>query len=167
MILLICIGIGIAGSVWATVLRAQRLSHKKLDYIQGAESWAWFWSAAGLSLGLIGLLCLYLCAVWNVEQMAACDEKVALYAVKAEHLEEKFRAELSQYTEIELEVFEKIRPENLSLYAVHYPNLRSSETLRDLSDRIGALYGEVYDARREKIDRAARHRFYRYWWRWI
>jgi hypothetical protein len=169
MIIPVAIAVGIVATMAATALRGSRLA-KAPDTrgeIGAAEGWLWFWSFMGLAVGLVGLLAVFLSFRWNAEQIQACVEKDVLYADQAENLTEKFRAELLKYPEVEREIFESISPSNFSLYAVRYPELRSSEVLRDLADKVSGLWGRVYEVRREKIDREAAARFMRCWWRWL
>jgi len=49
------------------------------------------------------------------------------------------------YPDIEKSIFNKIAPENVHIYLVKYPELRSSETIRKLVDEISKLQDNVYD----------------------
>ena len=70
----------------------------------------------------------------------------AIYQTKAEMLTTEFVKHLAEtYPEHEKEIYDKISPDNVYLYFVKYPELRSSETIVALVDRINKLQSDVYE----------------------
>lgn len=74
-------------------------------------------------------------------------EKVgAIYRVKAEALTFEFTKHLAdEYPKHERDIYEKIGPDQVTLYVVKYPELKASETLMALVEQINKLQSDVYD----------------------
>lgn len=70
----------------------------------------------------------------------------AIYQAKAEMLTTEFVKHLAEiYPEHEKDIYDKISPDKVDLYFAKYPELRASETLVALVDRINNLQSDVYD----------------------
>lgn len=74
-------------------------------------------------------------------------EKVgAIYHVKAEALTIEFSKHLAEeYPKHERDIYEKISPDQVGVYLVKYPELKTSETLMALVEQINKLQSDVYD----------------------
>ena len=69
-----------------------------------------------------------------------------IYQTKAEVLTTEFAKYLAEnYPEHERDIYDKISPDKVNLYFAKYPELRASETLVILVDRINQLQTDVYD----------------------
>lgn len=168
MIILVSLAVGAVFTALALYARSHRAPYNKQNDLCGtAEGWFWFWAATGTLLGLVSLLVVFLTNAWNVEAITELGQREALYRERAEQLCEEFRTELLKYSSIELEIFKRISPSNLSLYAVRYPEIRSSEVLRDLANKVGWYWGEVYAVKKDRLHREAVCRFLRCWWQWL
>jgi len=69
-----------------------------------------------------------------------------IYKNKAEALTAEFAKHLAEsYPEHEKNIYEKISPDKVYLYFAKYPELKASETLVALVERINKLQTDVYD----------------------
>ena len=96
----------------------------------------------------------------SFEMLEEQQNVIGLYESKSQHISNQFVKYLTAYPEFEAGIYDKISPENIDIYMVKYPELKSSETVIALVDNIHVLQTEVYDAKIkiEKIKRDIRYR---------
>lgn len=101
---------------------------------------------------LISLI-TYSTNAYKIEDLQKVKTYETILAEKADVLTGQFTNYLVEiYPNLEKSIFEKISPQNVSIYLVKYPELRSSETIRKLVDEISKLQDAVYQ---QKLDAAA------------
>ena len=82
---------------------------------------------------------------FNKEDLKKVQKCEQIYTEKANLLTMKFSNYLAEiYPNLEKSIFEKISPENVSVYFVKYPELKSSHTIEKLVDEISELQDSVY-----------------------
>lgn len=82
----------------------------------------------------------------DFENIKKFQQIEAIYQAKAEVLTAEFVKHLAEtYPEHEKDIYDKISPDKVYLYFVKYPELRASETLVALVDRINKLQSDVYE----------------------
>src|SRR3989339_724582 len=86
--------------------------------------------------------------VQDFEQIKEAKGVEDILKEKAEVLTAEFVKHLAQaYPEHEKGIFEKIGPEKVAVYFAKYPELKASEVLLNLVDRINGLQSSVYNQR--------------------
>ena len=93
------------------------------------------------------------------EALLKIDNTIVILKERAEKLTLEFKVHLASYPDIEKEIFDKISPNTASIYAVQYPELKSSAVLMYLAKTISSLQTEVYNKRIDKEIVLARIRF--------
>jgi len=84
----------------------------------------------------------------DFENIKKFEKIEAINRTKAEALTAEFTRHLAEtYPKHEKDIFGKISPEQAALYLVKYPELKASETLMNLVERINELQSAVYDQR--------------------
>lgn len=74
-----------------------------------------------------------------------------IYNSKSDALTKQFASYLANaYPEYEKNIFEKIKPENVDIYLVKYPDLKASQTIIALVEQISKLQNDIYDQKLEK-----------------
>ena len=102
----------------------------------------------------------------DFEEFKKVENVEIIYKKKAEVLTESFTAHLSgAYPDFEKGIFEEIKPNNVSVYLVKYPELKSSQTLMLLVEKINKLQDDIYDQQinKEKILKRIRFRTKNIW----
>jgi len=105
--------------------------------------------------GVLAVACLFVLVVLTMstcsdqlsdqEEIKRVSEVKIVYQERAESLTKSFSEYLSnQYPKYEKSIFEKIKPSNIDLYLVKYPEIKSSETIIALVKQIRELQDEVY-----------------------
>jgi hypothetical protein len=83
-----------------------------------------------------------------------------IYQDKAEMLTGEFVSYLANtYPDLERDIFSSISPEELTVYMVKYPEIKSSETLIALVGQINSLQTDYYDTQIEIEEALAKIRF--------
>ena len=101
-------------------------------------------------IGLIKHACLYHDQINNIERIKECEAREKIYKEKAEALTGEFKLWLGEkYPEIEKGIFKDLIPAKVSILAVSFPEIRSSETINNLISHINKLQGSIYS---EKLD---------------
>ena len=116
------------------------------------------WNDAGVDL-LIVVVIVFLMgfivsgAGWvnqvsDLEDIKKFQKIETIYQAKAKVLTAEFAKHLAKtYPEYEKDIYDKISPDKVDLYFVAYPELRASEALVALVDRINKLQSDIYDQR--------------------
>jgi len=102
----------------------------------------------------------------DFEELKKVENVEIIYKKKAVVLTESFTAHLSgAYPDFEKGIFEEIKPNNVSVYLVKYPELKSSQTLMLLVEKINKLQDDRYDQQinKEKILKRLRFRTKNIW----
>lgn len=102
----------------------------------------------------------------DFEELKKVENVEVIYKKKAIILTESFTAHLSgAYPDFEKGIFEKIKPNNVSVYLVRYPELKSSQTIMLLVEKINKLQDDIYDQQinKEKILKMLRFRTKNIW----
>jgi len=103
----------------------------------------------------------------DFEEVTKTIKVEKIYKTKAIELTSTFSSYLSkQYPNFEKDIFDKIKPETIPIYLVQYPDLKSSETIMLLVEKINKLQNDTYDQQieREKILKRVRFRTKNIWW---
>jgi len=94
-----------------------------------------------------------------------------IYKIKATELTKTFSGYLAKkYPDFEKDIFDKIKPGDIPIYMVQYPELKSSETIMLLVEKINQLQNDMYDQQVEREQVLKRIRFRTrniWWWNWI
>lgn len=102
----------------------------------------------------------------DFEELKKVENVEIIYKKKAVVLTESFTAHLAgTYPDFEKGIFEEIKPNNVSVYLVKYPELKSSQTLMLLVEKINKLQDDRYDQQinKEKILKRLRFRTKNIW----
>ncbi|MFC1622681.1 hypothetical protein ACFL1Y_01645 [Patescibacteria group bacterium] len=87
----------------------------------------------------------------SFENLRKIDALETVYKNKAESLTTQFANYLhTSYPEYEKDIFDKIKPDEVDLYLVKYPDLKASETITTLVAEIKDLQADYYQ---QKVDR--------------
>lgn len=128
------------------------LDEKTSSYTEGYAISGWtllFFGIIGLFALLITTAAFYTTQIDNLEELDSIDDRIVLAETRAEEQEEIIRAELIEnYPDFELEIIDNIDDPEILL---SYPQLRSSETVRDAVNKITELDGRVYDLENDRI----------------
>jgi len=111
------------------------------------------------------LIVLNVCGVYRqlngFESLTMLERQEQICSTKAQALTDEFAHYLAEmYPEHEARIYDRISPDNLNVYLVQYPELRTHETLLSLVSNINQLQSDVYDKQleRETIKRDLRFR---------
>lgn len=113
------------------------------------------WDFAGslfIGLGLIVLMISVLMTMFaysfqisNVEELKKLDKYEQIYLSKSEVLTKKFERYLLEiYPQHEKDIYNKIKPQDIDIYLVKYPELMASETIKLLVDQVKTLQNDYY-----------------------
>ena len=101
-----------------------------------------------LIIGIFGIIASgagWLEQIDDSENIQKFSKVEAIYRTKAEALTAEFAKYLAEtYPKHERDIYGKISPDKVALYAVKYPELKASETLMALVAQINKLQSDVY-----------------------
>lgn len=80
----------------------------------------------------------------NIESIERNKSVVTIYQSKADTLTKQFVKYLMNYSDFEKDIYSKISPQDVDIYMVKYPELKSSTTVIALVDNIYKLQDDVY-----------------------
>lgn len=81
----------------------------------------------------------------DYEELKAYQDKIEIYENKTENLTEVFQTLLAEkYPQHEKEIFSKISPDNIELYFVKYPEIKTMESFKELVIQIKSLNDVLY-----------------------
>jgi len=92
--------------------------------------------------------------ITRLEAIRACDGIKVVYKAKAEALTAEFTKLLAEtYPQYEKDIFGQITPEKVAVFIVKYPEIRASETIKELVAQINKLQSDIYeqDIQKEKL----------------
>ena len=90
---------------------------------------------------------------YNLEDLQKVRKYEQILTEKADVLTTQFTNYLAEiYPNLEKGIFDKISPQNISIYLVKYPELKSSETVRKLVDEISKLQDAVYEQKLKEAE---------------
>lgn len=90
---------------------------------------------------------------YNLEDLQKVKKYEQILTEKADVLTIQFTNYLAEiYPNLEKGIFDKISPQNISIYLVKYPELKSSETIRKLVDEISKLQDAVYEQKLKEAE---------------
>jgi len=102
-------------------------------------------SVAMTIIGFVVHAVVYCEQINSIESIKECEAREKIYKKKAEALTGEFKVWLGEkYPDIEKEIFKELIPAKVSILAVSFPEIKSSETMMDLVSRINKLQGDVY-----------------------
>jgi hypothetical protein len=84
----------------------------------------------------------------QIGELETCEmtiKNIEIYKKQKETISSEIKQELYKYPSFEREIFENISPEQLSLYMVKYPELKSSETMLALTNQLISLQKTIYN----------------------
>lgn len=122
-----------------------KIRGKKTDY-----------DAGGIVISVVSLIVIFIGLIvsgahWvdqisDLEDVRKFRNVEAIYQTKAEVLTVEFAKYLADtYPKHEKDIYDKISPDKVGMYFAKYPELRASETLVALVNRINELQSDVYD----------------------
>jgi len=81
----------------------------------------------------------------NIESIIEHEKVKVILERKAERLVEDCTLWLGEkYPDIEKGIFDKLTPDTISMFAVHYPEIQSAKVLTDLANKIVNLKSQAY-----------------------
>lgn len=127
-------------------------------YYKDTEELGVIFMAIGYTVGVILFLiclCLNLSAYYdqidNIESLQQIDQEIVILEKRSETLLPEFRRYLVElYPEYEKNVYDKISPENISIYLVKYPELKTIEGVKLLVEKINQIKDSIYQKEIEK-----------------
>lgn len=97
-------------------------------------------------ISFIANAAIYYGQVEKIEKIEEAEARGNIFREKAKALTEEFKHWLGdKYPDAEKEIFKNLIPENVAMFAVRFPEIKSSETIEDLVSRINGLQNDVYD----------------------
>lgn len=91
--------------------------------------------------------------IYDIENLDATNKKVTLYEGKLNILESKFTTILGdEYPKHEKSIFDNMTPEDIEIFLVKYPEIKSSTTAMNLVEKILFLNFEMYEQKEKLID---------------
>lgn len=127
------------------------LRHKTLLKREVVTDWA-----TGMAVSMIfGLIILtlsifvtmvsYAFQIQDFEELKKLDKYEQIYLSKSEVLTKRFEKYLLEiYPQHEKDIYNKIKPQDVDIYLVRYPELRASETIKLLVEQIRTLQNDYY-----------------------
>lgn len=113
------------------------------------------WIIGGLvSFGfLFGIGYNWYCHLLDVETLPQYDKQISIYEDQRDVLTQEFKGYLAEsYPQYEKSIFESIKPDNLNICFIKYPELRSSDTIMLLANKIYELNKLIYDVNISRED---------------
>lgn len=96
----------------------------------------------------------------DFERIIAIEKIEEIYEEKSDVLSQRFATYLlTNYQEYEAGIFQNIKPEDIKIYMVKYPELRTSETILALVEKINQLETDKYNQQIRKENILANVRF--------
>ena len=113
------------------------------------------WNFGGsvlIGLGIIMLMISVLITMFsysfqisNVEELKKLNKYEQIYLSKSEILTKKFEKYLLEiYPQHEKDIYNKIKPQDIDIYLVKYPELMASETIKLLVNQVRTLQNDYY-----------------------
>ncbi len=82
----------------------------------------------------------------DAEELKKIDKYEQIYLSKSEVLTKKFAGYLLEvYPQHEKDIYNKIKPDEIDLYLVKYPELKASETIKLLVEQVRTLQNDYYE----------------------
>ena len=114
-------------------------------------------SIAATLANLIANAAMYVQQVDYIERIPEAEARQAIFVEKAKALTEEFKIWLGEkYPDFEKELFKNLIPQNVAVFAVQFPEIKSSETITKLVSKINSLQSDIYNERLS-IERYRRH----------
>ncbi len=105
-----------------------------------------------ICLGILRTLFAYPEQINKFEELRKVKAIEKIYTEKSDNLTTEFKLYLAkQYPDHEKDIFDKMQPKGISQYLVIYPQIRSSETISLLVEKINKLQDDIYE---QQIKRA-------------
>jgi len=103
--------------------------------------------AGVLTAILILINCVYrYCQIEDLTNIKALGSKKIIYQKMADTQLAEFKNYLGEvYPNIEKEIFNSLSPENVTAYAIRYPEIKSNETIMELVKLINQKITQVYN----------------------
>lgn len=99
-----------------------------------------------ITISIIATMCSYYNQIRDTEELKKLDKYEQIYLSKSEALTEKFADFLfDAYPQHEKDIYNKIKPQDIDLYLVEYPELKASETITFLVNQIRDLKNDYYE----------------------
>ena len=96
-------------------------------------------------ISIVVTMCAYSFQISDIENLKKVDKYKQIYLSKAEILTKKFETYLLKaYPQHEEDIFNKVKPQNIDIYLVQYPELRASETIKLLVGEVRTLQNDYY-----------------------
>jgi hypothetical protein len=96
-------------------------------------------------LSIITTMCAYSCQINDFENLKKLDKYKQIYLFKSEILTKKFENYLLKvYPQHEKDIFNKVKPQDIDIYFVRYPELKASETIKLLVGEVRTLQNDYY-----------------------
>lgn len=99
-----------------------------------------------VGVGFLVNVVAYTGQIKNFENVRMVNEVEKIYTEKAAILTTEFKLYLaSEYPEHELKIFDNMKPDNVNMYAAMFPQIRASETISLLVNKINQLQDDIYN----------------------
>lgn len=94
---------------------------------------------------IITTMSSYSCQINDFENLKKLDKYKQIYLFKSEILTKKFENYLLKvYPQHEKDIFNKVKPQDIDIYFVRYPELKASETIKLLVGEVRTLQNDYY-----------------------
>lgn len=94
-------------------------------------------------------------------QLETFEQKEKILTEKSNSTLELLKIEVERYYKYELEIFRDIKPENVDVLLVKYPELKTSALVMGYMEQIIKLNNDIYDLRFRKTDYEAKLSWYK------
>lgn len=98
-----------------------------------------------LALSIVVTMEGYSNQIKGAEELKKLDKYEQIYLSKSEVLTKKFASYLLEiYPNHEKDIYNKIKPQEIDIYLVKYPELKASETIKLLVEQVRTLQNDYY-----------------------
>ena len=112
----------------------------------------------GLTIYSIGA---YDTKIGITSQLETFEQKEKILTEKSNSTLELLKIEVERYYEYELEIFKDIRPDNVNILLIKYPELKTSGLVMGYMEQIVKLNNDIYDLRFNRTDYEAKLNYYK------
>lgn len=124
----------------------------------------------GIATTIVGIF-LLIFTIWSFfaysqaielrTQLETFQQKEVILTEKSNSTLELLKIEVERYYKYELEIFRDIRPENVNILLIKYPELKTSGLVIGYMEQIVKLNNDIYDLRFKRTDYEAKLSYFK------